>query len=39
MIDIGEDVEIREPFFPAGANVSWYSYTGEQCGDSLKNYE
>ena len=25
-----------EPFYPVGGNANWYSYYGEQCGDSLK---
>ena len=33
----GEDVEKREPSFNVGGNLNWYSYYGEQYGDSLKN--
>ena len=29
-------VEKREPSNTVGGNANWYSYYGEQCGDSLK---
>ena len=29
-------VEKREPSKTVGGNANWYSYYGEQCGDSLK---
>ena len=31
-------VEKREPSNTVGGNANWYSYYGEQCGDSLKNW-
>ena len=33
----GEVVEKREPSYPVGGNVNWYSYLREQYGGSLKN--
>ena len=36
-INAGEDEEKKEPYYIAGGNVNWYSYYGEQYGDSLKN--
>ena len=34
-----EGVEKREPSYVVDRNASWYSRYGEQCGDSLKNWE
>ena len=34
----GEGVEKREPSYTVGGNANWYSHYGEQCGDSLKNW-
>ena len=36
-INAREDMEKREPSYTADRHVSWYSYYGEQYGDSLKN--
>ena len=36
-INAGEDVEKKEPYYSASGNVNWYSYYGEQYGDSLKS--
>ena len=36
IINPGEGVEIKEPSYTVGGNANWYSYYGEQCGDSLK---
>ena len=30
-------MEKREPSYTADRHVSWYSYYGEQYGDSLRN--
>ena len=38
-INAGEGVEKREPSYTVGGNANQYSYYGEQCGDSLKNWE
>ena len=37
MINAGEGVEKREPFYSIGGDVTWYSYYGEQHGGSFKN--
>ena len=37
IINAGEGIEEREPSCTVGGNVNWYSYYGEQDGDSLKN--
>ena len=37
IINVGEDVEKREPSYTVGGNVNWYSHYGEQYGGSLKN--
>ena len=37
-INAGEGVERREPSYPAGGNVTWYSQHGEQYGGSLKSF-
>ena len=37
-INSGEGVERREPSYPAGGNVTWYSQHGEQYGGSLKSF-
>ena len=29
----------REPFYTVGENANWNSHYGEQCGDSLKNWQ
>ena len=34
----GEGVEKREPSYTVGGNANQYSHYGEQCGDSLKNW-
>ena len=34
-INAGEDVEKKEPYYTASGNVNWYTYYGEQYGDSL----
>ena len=31
--------EKREPSYTIGENANWYSYYGDQCGDSLKNWK
>ena len=38
-INAREDMEKREPSYTVGRNADWYSHYGEQCGDSLKNWE
>ena len=35
-INVGEDVEKREPSYTVGGNVNWYSHRGEQYEGSLK---
>ena len=35
----GEGMEKRERSYTVGGNANWYSHLGEQCGDSLKNWE
>ena len=35
-INVGEDVEKREPPCTVDGNVNWYSHYGRQYGDSLK---
>ena len=37
IINVGKDVEKREPLYTVGGNVNWYNYYGEQYGGSLKN--
>ena len=37
IINVGEDVEEKEPSSFIDGNVNWYSHFGEQDGDSLKN--
>ena len=37
MINAGESVEKREPFYSIGGDVTWYSHYGEQHGGSCKN--
>ena len=36
-INVGEDVEKREPSYTVFGNVNWYSHYENQYGDSLKN--
>ena len=36
-VNDGEDVEVKEPSYAIGCNVTWYSHYGEQHGGSLKN--
>ena len=36
-INVGEDVEKREPLYTVGRNVSWYSHYGKQYWIFLKN--
>ena len=36
-INAREGMEKREPSYTADRHVSWYSYYGEQYGDSLRN--
>ena len=36
-INSGEDVERTEPSYSIGGDVNWYTYDGEEYGDSLKN--
>ena len=38
-IHAGECGEKREHYFTIGGNANWYSYYGEECADSLKNWE
>ena len=38
-INAGEGVEKREPSYTVGGNANQYSHSGEQCGDSLKNWK
>ena len=38
-INAGEGEEKREPSYTVGGNANQYSYYGEQCGDSLKNWK
>ena len=38
-INAGESVEKREPSYTVCGNANWYSYYGEQHGDSLKNWK
>ena len=35
-IDVGEDVEKREPSCTVGGNANWCSHSGKQCGHSSK---
>ena len=37
-INAEEGVEKREPPYTVGRNANWYTHYGEQCGDSLKNW-
>ena len=37
IINAGEGVEKKEPFYTVGENVNWYSHYGKQYGGSLKN--
>ena len=37
MINAGEGMVKKEPFYTVGGNVNWYSHQGEQFGVSLKN--
>ena len=37
IINGGEGMEKREPFYTVGGNVSWYSHYGKQHGSSFKN--
>ena len=32
-------MEKREPFYTVDGNANWYRHYGEQCGDSLKNWD
>jgi len=34
-----EGTEKREQSYTVGGNANWYCHLGEQCGDSLKNWE
>ena len=38
-IHAAEGVEKRQPCYPIGGNVSWYSHYGEQYGDSLRKWK
>ena len=38
-INAGEGVEKRELSYTVGGNANYYSYYGEQCGDSFKNWK
>ena len=38
-INAGEGVEKREASYTVGGNANEYSHSGEQCGDSLKNWK
>ena len=38
-INAGESVEESELSYTLYGNTNWYSHYGEQCGDSLKNWE
>ena len=38
-VNAGEGVKKKETSYTAGGNANWYSCYGEQCGDSLKNWE
>ena len=38
-INAGDGVEEREPSYTVGGNANSYSHYGEQCGDSLENWE
>ena len=37
IINAGASVEKKEPSYPVGGNVNWYSHYEEQYGGSLKN--
>ena len=37
IINAGEGMEKKEPFYAVGKNVNWCNYCGEQYGGSLKN--
>ena len=39
IINGGEGMERREPFYTAGGNLNWCSHYGEQDGDFLKSYK
>ena len=32
-------MEKKEPSYTVGGDANWYSHYGEECGDSLKNWE
>ena len=38
-VNAGEGVKKKEASYTAGGNANWYSCYGEQCWDSLKNWE
>ena len=37
-INAKEGVEKREPSYTVGGNAHWYSYYGEQCENSFRNW-
>lgn len=37
IINVGEGVEKREPYYTVSGYVYWYNHCGEQYGGSLKN--
>ena len=37
-VNAGEGVEKREPSYTVGGNANYYSRSGEQRGDFLKNW-
>ena len=39
IINVGEDVEKREPSYTVGRNVNWYNHYGKRYGGSSKNSE
>ena len=36
IVNVGEDMGKREPYYIVGGNVNWCSCCGEQCGGSSK---
>ena len=37
VVSVGEVVKKKEPLFPVGGSVNWYSHYGKQYGGSSKN--
>ena len=37
LVNVGEDVEKREPSFTVGGNIYWYNHYGDQYGGSSES--